>query len=55
MGENNATVCPYGYMARKGWDAVTGLGVPKMNVLIKAAIRYKQQQIQSCSTIPGSP
>ena len=45
--EANATRCPLGYSAAVGWDAVTGLGVPNIKVLQKAAIKYVKLQIKA--------
>jgi hypothetical protein len=44
FGEGNATVCATGYIAARGWDAATGLGVPRVGVLARAAVRYAKLQ-----------
>ena len=42
--ERNATACKLGYHATAGWDAVTALGLPNMQVLEKAAVAYVKLQ-----------
>lgn len=44
FGEANATACALGYAAAAGWDAASGLGVPRIDVLAKAAVKYAKLQ-----------
>jgi len=37
-GENTKSPCKAGFIAQKGWDAVTGLGTPLMENLKKILI-----------------
>ena len=37
-GENTKSPCKAGFVAQKGWDAVTGLGTPLMENLKKILI-----------------
>lgn len=37
-GADAANVCPYGFEAAPGWDAVSGLGAPKFPALLKKAL-----------------
>lgn len=38
--------CQLGYEAAVGWDAVTGLGMPNIEVLQRAAVKYLKRQQQ---------
>ncbi|GAX74705.1 hypothetical protein CEUSTIGMA_g2153.t1 [Chlamydomonas eustigma] len=42
--DSNWTKCALGYETAVGWDPVTGLGMPRMSVLQKAAVKYIQLQ-----------
>jgi hypothetical protein len=44
MDGEEAASCKQGYAAARGFDAATGLGIPQMSVLQKAAIEYVKGQ-----------
>jgi tripeptidyl-peptidase-1 len=50
---DNSAQCTQGYNAVRGWDAATGLGVPQMSVLQKAAVKYVARQQQQAAAAAG--
>jgi hypothetical protein len=46
--------CDHKFHAAKGWDAVTGLGSPKFDKLLKLAMNYKYQS-STLTSKPSSP
>jgi hypothetical protein len=44
--DNNWNKCPLGYETSVGWYPVTGLGMPRMEVLQKAAVKYIKLQMK---------
>ncbi len=43
----NFTQCKLGYYAAPGWDPVTGLGMPVMRHLQRAAVEYVKLQAKA--------
>jgi tripeptidyl-peptidase-1 len=41
-GENPYGCCKSGFSAEKGWDAITGLGVPQFQTLLSIALNMQK-------------